>query len=56
MWEERTGMPIEQLVTIISVDDMFGGGPGNQVYVEKRDNWVPKLKETIKLFEDQQLT
>ena len=56
MWEERTGMPITQLVTIIAVDDMYGGGPGNQVYVEKRDNWVPKLKETIKLFEDQQLT
>ena len=50
MWEERTGMPITQLVTIIAVDDIAGGAPGNQVFVEKRDNWVPKLKEGIELY------
>lgn len=47
MWEERTGMPITQLVTIISVDDTYGGAPGNQVYVEKRDDHVDKLRNTI---------
>ena len=42
MWEERTGMPITQLVTIISVDD-----EDPQVFIEHRDNWAPKLLETI---------
>ena len=42
MWEERTGMPIVNLVTIISVD-----GEEAQVFKEHRDNWAPKLIETI---------
>jgi genome maintenance exonuclease 1 len=42
MWEERTGMPITNLVTIISVD-----GEQAQVFKEHRDNWAPKLLETI---------
>lgn len=42
MWEERTGMPIVNLVTIISVD-----GEEAQVFKEHRDNWAPKLLETI---------
>ena len=42
MWEERTGMPITQLVTIITVDDAEP-----QVFVEHRDNWTAKLLETI---------
>lgn len=42
MWEERTGMPITNLVTIISVD-----GEEAQVFKEHRDNWAPKLLETI---------
>ena len=42
MWEERTGMPITNLVTIISVD-----GEPAQVFKEHRDNWAPKLLETI---------
>jgi len=42
MWEERTGMPITQLVTIISVDN-----EPSQVFIEHRDNWAPKLVETI---------
>ena len=42
MWEERTGLPITQLVTIISVDN---NDP--QVFVEHRDNWVRPLRETI---------
>lgn len=43
MWEERTGVPIVNLVTIIAVD----GEPEPQVFIEHRDNWAPKLLETI---------
>lgn len=42
MWEERTGMPITQLVIVISVDNAK-----SQVFVEHRDNWVRPLRETI---------
>lgn len=41
MWEERTGMPITQLVTLIA------GDQGAQVFIEHRDNWSKKLLETI---------
>jgi len=41
MWEERTGMPITQLVTLIA------GDQGAQVFIEHRDNWTKKLLETI---------
>ena len=41
-WEERTQIPITQLVTIISVD-----GGECQVFVEHRDNWVKPLQEVI---------
>ena len=41
MWEERTGMPITQLVTVIAGDE------GNQVFIEHRDNWTKVLIETI---------
>jgi len=50
MWEERTGMPVTQLVTIITVDDIAGGQPGNQVFVEQRDNHVKKLRDTIEVY------
>ena len=46
MWEERTGMPITQLVTIIAVDNSKP-----QVFVEHRDNWTKMLKETIYEYE-----
>lgn len=42
MWEERTEMPITQLVTIIAVDN-----EEPQVFIEHRDNWTKKLLETI---------
>lgn len=41
MWEERTGMPITQLVTLIA------GDQGAQVFIEHRDNWTTKLLDTI---------
>ena len=42
MWEERTGLPITNLVTIIAVDD---NDP--LVFKEHRDNWIPELQKTI---------
>lgn len=42
MWEERTGKPIVNLVTIIAVDD----NPP-LVFKEHRDNWTTQLIETI---------
>tara|TARA_R110000868_G_scaffold164550_2_gene397248 strand:+ start:2818 stop:3483 length:666 start_codon:yes stop_codon:yes gene_type:complete len=45
MFEERTGIPITQLVTIIAVDN----APA-QVFIEHRDNWSTKLLETIELY------
>lgn len=47
MWEERTGLPITQLVTIISVDNAEP-----QVFIEHRDNWTKDLLNTIKLFNE----
>jgi len=41
-WEERTGMPITQLVTIISVDNAKP-----QVFIEHRDEWAEELIKTI---------
>ena len=38
MFEERTGIPVENLVTLIAVD-----GSEPQVFEEKRDNWTSKL-------------
>jgi len=48
MWEERTKMPVTQLVTIISVDN-----EKPEVYIEHRDDWANTLIETIKKFKDQ---
>ena len=42
MWEERTGMPITNLVVAIAGDE------GNQIFIEHRDDWDKKLIETIK--------
>ena len=51
MWEERTGMPITQLVTVISVDN---NEP--QVFIEHRDNWINTLKNTIKQYNEENST
>jgi genome maintenance exonuclease 1 len=50
MWEERTGQPITQLVTIISVDNHEP-----QIFIEHRDNWVRPLRETIQQYNAEQL-
>jgi len=49
MWEERTGMPITQLVTIISVDN-----DDPQVFIEHRDNWIRPLRDTIQQYNSEQ--
>jgi len=46
MWEERTGIPIDKIVIVITVDDE----DEPQVFVEKRDNWYPYLKDTIEAY------
>lgn len=43
MWEERTGMPINQIVTLIAVD--FETEP--QIVIENRDHWSPRLLDLI---------
>ena len=50
MWEERTGTPITQLVTVIAVDN-----EEPQVFIEHRDNWTSKLIDTIALYKDKQV-
>ena len=49
MWEERTGMPITNLVTIMDIDN-----EEPMVYIEHRDNWTTKLQETIELYHKKQ--
>lgn len=49
MWEERTRIPITQLVTLIVVDEH-----PTQVYIEHRDDWSDVLIETISKFEARQ--
>lgn len=51
MWEERTGMPIDNLVTIISVDAQ----PHADVFVEKRDDWIEALIDTKLLYDRKNL-
>jgi len=41
MWEERTGIPITNLVVAIAGDE------GTQIFIEHRDDWDKKLIETI---------
>ena len=45
MWEERTGMPIVQLVVLIMVE-----GDNPQIFVEHRDTWTESLLESINYY------
>ena len=38
MFEERTKVPVNQLVILVSVDD-----EDPQVFIEKRDDWIRKF-------------
>jgi genome maintenance exonuclease 1 len=44
MFEERTGIPVPQLVIIMAVDD----DPKPLIFVEKRNVWVEELREAIR--------
>jgi len=48
MFEERTGIAIDKIVIAMTVD----GESDASVFVEKRDNWVSTLQETIQLYKD----
>ena len=48
MWEERTGIPITQLITFIAVDNS-----SPLIYVEHRDDWVNPLRDLIKQYEEE---
>jgi hypothetical protein len=48
MWEERTGKPITQLVTIMDVDDSEP-----LLFIEHRDNWAKQLLQTIDDYKNQ---
>ena len=47
-WEERTGTPIQQLVTIIASEE------GSQVFIENRDDWTQELTRTIELYNERE--
>jgi genome maintenance exonuclease 1 len=46
MFEERTGIPVSQVVIIAKVD----GKTDAEVYIEKRDNWIHSLIDMIKVY------
>jgi genome maintenance exonuclease 1 len=46
MFEERTGIPVDKIVIMIAVENEDNA----QVFIEKRDNWIADLQETIKIF------
>lgn len=49
MFEERTGIKIDQIVILMSGEDDFSC----QVFVEQREKFIEPLKETIALFNAQ---
>jgi len=48
MFEERTGIPVDQIVIVIAVENE----PEPQVFVEKRDDHIHNCIETIALFKE----
>ena len=49
MYEERTKVPVSQVVIVMTVD-----GEKPQIFIEKRDSWIPSLMEKIKLYGESQ--
>ena len=47
MFEERTGIPIDQTVVLITQED-----DGPMIHVEKRDDFVPQLLEARDVYEE----
>ena len=50
MFEERTGIPVDRLVTAIAYDQPNGGC---QVFVEKRDDWIDGFIELREMYDTQ---
>jgi ATP-dependent exoDNAse (exonuclease V) beta subunit len=48
MIEERTGIPVPQIVIVIAGDE------GEQVFIEKRDNWTKQLRDAINEYQRRQ--
>jgi len=46
MFEERTGIPVDKIVIIIAVENEDDA----QVFIEKRNNWIAPLQETIRMY------
>ena len=47
MFEERTGIPVDQTVVLITQED-----DGPMIHVEKRDDFVPQLLEARDVYEE----
>ena len=52
MFEERTGIPVDQIVIVIAVENE----PEPQVFVEKRDDHIHNCIDTIALFNERNKT
>ena len=50
MFEERTGIPVTKLVTVVAYDQPY---EGCQMFVEKRDNWIGKFIELREMYDTQ---
>ncbi len=51
MFEERTGIPVPNLVVMMAIDN----DPTPEIFIEKRDNWTNKLHETIQAYNAKKL-
>ena len=47
MYEERTNIPIDQVVIIVAVDS-----DEPQLFIEKRDSWVHRIWEAKKMYRE----
>jgi genome maintenance exonuclease 1 len=50
MFEERTGIPIDKIVIVITVENEHHA----QVFIEKRNNFVASLRQTIQMYLNEQ--
>ena len=51
MFEERTGIPVPQLVIVMSGTNP--DSPFSKVFIEKRDNWIGKFLEVRELYDSE---
>jgi hypothetical protein len=50
MFEERTGIPVERLVTAVTYDEPNGGC---QLFIENRDDWIDGFIELREMYDTQ---